>query len=184
MPAPKINRAPPPPLPPGLRATTEEKTILRGRELVSDEWRYFDEDPQGSHLALILPLAQWQAEREKWWLWAGRLGVRIGPADRVETLEPDLKRLALVAVEFTGPGEGRGYTQARLLRERYGFTGEIRAVGYVKRDQLFFLARCGVNAFELSAGVKPDEVLAAFKDFDTSYQVTPDNLLNLKRRSA
>lgn len=184
MAAPKIDRTPPPPLPPGLRAQSEHKPILRGREMVADEWRYADEDPTGSNLALILPFARWQAERQQWWLWAGRLGVRIGPADKIETLQPDLKRLALVAIEFSGPGEGRGYTQARLLRERFGFTGEIRAVGYVKRDQLFFMARCGFDAFELSAGVKPEEALQSFKDFDAAYYPTPDNALNLKRRSA
>ncbi len=183
MAAPKIVKAPPAPLPPGLRDRTEQKTILRGRTLVPDDWRYIDEDPKGANLALILPFARWQAERDQWWLWAGRLGVRVGPADRIEALEPDLKRLALIALEFTGPSEGRGYTKARVLRERYRFAGEIRAVGYVKRDQLFFLARCGFDAFELTAGVKIEEALAAFQDFDTAYQSTPDNLLNLKRRS-
>ena len=182
MAAPKLDRTPPPPLPPGLRALSDNKLILRGREWVSDEWRYIDEDPTGSSLALIFPLARWQAERDQWWSWAGRLGVRIGPADKIGVLASDLKRLALVAVEFPNAGDGRGYSHARLLRERYRFTGEIRAVGYVKRDQLFFQARCGFDAFELSAGEKPDEVLNAFKDFDTAYQTLPDHSLHLKRR--
>jgi uncharacterized protein (DUF934 family) len=146
------------------------RSIIRRREVVGDDWRYVDENPGGADLALILPLARWHEERSNWWLWAGRLGVRIGPTDRVELLKPDLTRLSLIAIEFGGPSEGRGYTQARVLRERLGFAGELRAVGYVKRDQLFFLARCGFDAFELSEGVDPRSVLTAFDDFDVAYQ--------------
>lgn len=146
------------------------RSIIRRREVVTDDWRYIDEDPAGGDLALILPLPRWHEERSNWWLWAGRLGVRIGPTDRVDLLKPDLTRLSLIAIEFGGPSEGRGYTQARVLRERAGFAGELRAVGYVKRDQLFFLARCGFDAFELSEGVDPRSVLSAFDDFDVAYQ--------------
>jgi uncharacterized protein (DUF934 family) len=146
------------------------RSIIRRREVVGDDWRYVDEDPGGADLALILPLARWHEERSSWWLWAGRLGVRIGPTDRVELLKPDLTRLSLIAIEFGGPSEGRGYTQARVLRDRLGFAGELRAVGYVKRDQLFFLARCGFDAFELSEGVDARSVLTAFDDFDVAYQ--------------
>ena len=146
------------------------RNIIRRREIVADDWRYPEEDPAGAARALILPLARWHEERSQWWLWAGRLGVRIAPADRVELLRPDLTRLSLIAIEFTSPSEGRGYSQGRLLRDRLGFSGELRAVGYVKRDQLFFLARCGFDAFELSQGVDPQSVLTAFDDFDVSYQ--------------
>jgi uncharacterized protein (DUF934 family) len=147
------------------------RNIIRRREIVADDWRYVEEDPTVSETrALILPLARWHEERSHWWLWAGRLGVRIAPADRVELLRPDLTRLALIAIEFTSPSEGRGYSQGRILRDRLGFSGELRAVGYVKRDQLFFLARCGFDAFELSPGVEPQSALTAFNDFDVSYQ--------------
>jgi uncharacterized protein (DUF934 family) len=81
-----------------------------------------------------------------------KVGVRVAPADKVEDLAPHLADVALVAIEFPSPGEGRGYTYARLLRQRYGFQGEIRAVGpAVKQDLLFFMARCGFDAFELAA---------------------------------
>jgi uncharacterized protein (DUF934 family) len=168
----------------GSAGAVPTRRLMRGRELVTDDWRSIDEDPNGVGLALILPLTRWQAERDRWWLWAGRLGVKIAPADRIETLVPDLKRLSLVAIEFPGPSEGRGYSQARLLRERFGFTGEIRAVGYVKRDQIFFLARCGFDAFELSPGVDPAGALAAFEDFKVAYQqAAADQLLSLKHRA-
>lgn len=158
------------------------RQLIRQRELVADDWRPVDEDPTGAHFALIFPLARWQAERNQWWLWPGRLGVRIAPADPVETLEPDLKRLSLVAIEFTGPSEGRGYSQARVLRDRFGFGGEIRAVGHVKRDQLFFLSRCGFDAFELAEGVDAREALAAFADFSVAYQPGSERFSALRRR--
>jgi uncharacterized protein (DUF934 family) len=159
------------------------RQLIRQRELVADDWRTVDDDPTGVARALILPFARWQTERDRWWLWAGRLGVRIAPTDRVETLEADLKRLALVAIEFSGPSEGRGYSQARVLRDRYRFHGEIRAVGYVKLDQLFFMARCGFDAFELSEGIDSGEALAAFQQFDVAYQSGAILSPGLRRRA-
>jgi uncharacterized protein (DUF934 family) len=99
------------------------------------------------------------------------LGVRAVPADKVEDLSPHLGRLALVAIEFPGPGEGRGYTYARLLRQRYGFKGEIRAVGPgVKQDLLFFMFRCGFDAFELAEHENLAEARAALHRFTLAYQ--------------
>jgi uncharacterized protein (DUF934 family) len=146
------------------------REIIRRREIVIDDWRTVDEDPEGENGALILPLARWHAERERWSSWSGRVGVRISPADRVELLRADLSRLSLIAIEFPTPSEGRGYSQARVLRDRLKFTGEIRAVGHIKRDQIFFMARCGIDAFELAPGVNPQSVLGAFDDFDMAYQ--------------
>jgi uncharacterized protein (DUF934 family) len=140
------------------------RQLIRRREIVSDDWRYADEDPQGRDRALILPFARWQQERNRWWLWDGRLGVRLGPADPVAALAQDFLRISLVAIEFGGIAEGRGYSQAQLLRKRYKFSGELRAVGKVQRDQLFYLARCGFDSFRgrwIAAraqivGLKPD----------------------------
>ena len=82
----------------------------------------------------------------------GRIGVLLGPADDPAALVHDLPQLALVAVDFPHATDGRGYSTARLLRERYGYTGELRAVGDVGRDQLFYLARVGFDAFALREG--------------------------------
>jgi uncharacterized protein (DUF934 family) len=100
-----------------------------------------------------------------------RVGVRVAPADRVEDLAPQLAHVALVAIEFPGPGEGRGYTYARLLRQRYGFQGEIRAVGpAVKQDLLFFMVRCGFDAFDLAPGQNLTEARDALGRFTLAYQ--------------
>ena len=74
-------------------------------------------------------------------------------------------------MQFPNPGDGRGYSQGRLLRERFGFTGELRAVGAgVRQDQVFLLARCGFDALELAAGEDPQAALAALSRYDVAYQ--------------
>jgi uncharacterized protein (DUF934 family) len=150
------------------------RQLIKQREVIVDDWRYADEDPVGRHRALILPFARWRVEREQWWLWDGRLGVRLGPTDPVAELKHDFTRLGLVAIEFGGLGEGRGYSQAALLRTRYGFTGELRAVGKIQRDQLFYMARCGFDTFELPEDADLDVALTAFDDFTVAYQGATD----------
>ncbi len=161
------------------------RRLLRDRRIVVDEWRYLDEptdapDAQGpgesddpSRAPLIVPLARWQLEHQSWITQPRRLGVQLMPAQNPQDLVADLPRLALIAVQFPSVSEGRGYSQARQLRERFRFAGELRAVGNVRRDQLFFLARCGFNAFELpEAELEP--ALAAFATFSAEYQFSND----------
>jgi uncharacterized protein (DUF934 family) len=78
--------------------------------------------------------------------------------------------LGVIAVNFPKYGDGRGYSIARLLRERYGYKGELRAVGQITRDHLFFMDQVGFDAFELREGEDAAEALASFKDFSVSYQ--------------
>ena len=102
---------------------------------------------------------------------------QLSPKDKVVRLEPSddpatvsLEGVSRVEVNFPNFGEGRGYSIARLLRERRGYRGELRAVGHITRDLLFFLERCGFDAFELREGENPREALASFDDFSHSYQ--------------
>ena len=153
------------------------RPLLRDRQVVLDDWRYAEE-PDGS-TAVILGFEQWRSERDSWIAKGIRLGVVLLPEHKAEALAPDLARLSLVACSFPGPAEGRGYTQARLLRERYDFRGELRAVGYVHLDQLFFMARCGFNSFELAEQDIPSAA-AAFKTFTAAYQPANDRGLAAK----
>ena len=144
--------------------------ILRRRELVADDWRYLGE-PAGEGEPLIVPLAQLKGDLLQWQRRTGPLGARLSPADQVEELVPLLPRLALVALEFPNPGEGRGYSQARLLRGRLGFGGELRAVGAgVRQDQAFLLTRCGFDSLEPAPGVDLEAVQRALKRYDVAYQ--------------
>jgi uncharacterized protein (DUF934 family) len=157
------------------------RRLLRDGRIVDDDWSYLAEAEGNAAAALILTLAQWQSDRDKWLAQDRRLGVVLSPAHRVELLIADLPRLDLIAADFSGPSEGRGYSQARMLREQWKFGGELRAMGYVRRDQLFFMARCGFNSFEL-----PDTDIeaahAALATFSRAYQPSNDAGLPLKLR--
>jgi uncharacterized protein (DUF934 family) len=155
------------------------RRLLRNRQIVEDEWLYLAEAADNSSAPLILSFAQWENERDLWVERGSPLGILLLPADQVERLVPDLARFALIAAEFSGPSEGRGYSQGRLLRERYGFNGELRATGYVRRDQLFFMARCGFDSFEL-ADADLEEAFTAFSTFSAAYQPSNDSGLALE----
>lgn len=144
--------------------------ILRQRELIADAWRYLGEQTAEGD-GLIVPPAELKKDPERWAAWPGPLGVRLSPVDRVEELAGELTHLDLVAIEFPSPGEGRGYTQGRLLRERLGFHGELRACGAgVRQDLVFLLARCGFDAIELAAGEDVAAAQLAFSRYDVAYQ--------------
>ncbi len=118
------------------------------------------------------------------WLFAalpGQIDVRSAPLgvawpnDRAESeLAPHLQKLALIALEFPMFRDGRAYTQARRLRERYGFMGEIRATGDVLRDQFLFMARAGFNAFEVKKPADAEAFAKALQEFTVRYQPAAD----------
>jgi uncharacterized protein (DUF934 family) len=172
------------------------RPLLRDGAVVEDDWTHLGDVETGAvhtgaehtsagAASLIVPFDRWLLDREGWLAHPGRLGVVLSPAHKVEALAPDLAHFALVGAEFPGPSEGRGYTQGRLLRERHGFAGELRAMGYVRRDQLFFLARCGFNSFELPEADIPGAV-AALSTFSAEYQPSNDKglLRQLYHRSS
>ena len=96
--------------------------------------------------------------------------VRLEPADDPAAVAGELATASRVEVNFPKFGDGRGFSIARLLRERYGYKGELRAVGQITRDHLYYMERAGFDAFELREGEDPAEALAAFETFSVSYQ--------------
>jgi uncharacterized protein (DUF934 family) len=108
--------------------------------------------------------------------------VVLQPADDPATLADRIGLLMIVAINFPKYGDGRGYSIARLLRERYGYKGELRAVGEVARDHLHAMAQCGFDAFQLRAGEDPQEALKAFGDFSETYQASAAQPIPLYRR--
>src|SRR5271155_2812456 len=155
------------------------RRLLRDRQIVADEWLYSAEAAGNALAPLIVTVDEWLNDRETWLARGSRLGLQIAPAHKLESLVQDLGFFTLIAAQFPGPADGRGYTQGRLLRERFDFKGELRATGYVRRDQLFFLARCGFNSFEL-ADDELENVGNAFETFSAAYQPANDLGLPLK----
>jgi uncharacterized protein (DUF934 family) len=104
----------------------------------------------------------------------GRVGLRIAPEDDLLQVITHLPKVSLVAIDFPKFGDGRGYTKARLLRERYQYKGELRAVGEVLADQLFYMLRCGFDSFQLAAGKDTQAALRAFETFSVKYPAATD----------
>lgn len=119
--------------------------------------------------AVLVPLALWPQHRGE-----PRTGVLLEPADDPATLQADLAGIPVIAVNFPKFTDGRGYSIAFLLRKRFGYRGELRAVGDVQRDQFFYMQRAGFNAFLLKDGKDPQAALASLRDFTIPYQASAD----------
>jgi uncharacterized protein (DUF934 family) len=162
--------------------------LIKERRVVADTWRLLRRVPDEALPALpqsgdvIIPLALWLERRTDLLAYPGRLGVWLDSHEDPTAIAPDLGRFELVAVNFPKFGDGRGYSIARLLRERYGYGGELRAIGEVARDLLFYMAGCGFDAFALREGENVEEALAAFSDFSETYQASVAQPLPLFRR--
>jgi len=110
--------------------------------------------------------------------------IRLEPSDDPAAIAARLPAAARVEIHFPKFGDGRGYSIARLLRERYGYKGELRAVGLVARDLLYYMESCGFDAFLLREGEDPEEALAGFSDFSEAYQASVSRPVPLFRRRA
>jgi uncharacterized protein (DUF934 family) len=162
--------------------------IIKAMSVVDDPWQRLERGPDGSLPPvpatgdIIVPLAMWQAQRAALLARPGRLGVWLDSNEEPAAIADDLRLFGVVAVKFQKVTDGRGYSIAYLLRERYGWRGELRAFGDIWRDQLFFLASCGFNAFALREGEDPRAALSAFGDFSETYQDSVRQPLPLFRR--
>lgn len=123
----------------------------------------------------IVSFTRFQADAGTLLTRGGEVGVRVEPDQLIDDLAYDLPRIAVLALVFPKFRDGRAYTSARLARERYGFKGEIRAVGDVLREQAGFMVRCGFDAFEPADGSSPDEWAAAAGRFRHVYQRGADD---------
>lgn len=158
------------------------QSVIKNRQIVEDRWQHVADDVALPVGPVIVSLARWRKERMTLQERDEPVGVYLPNTANVADLTTDLPALALVALEFPKFADGRAYSQARLLRERHGYQGEIRAVGDVLRDQLLFMARSGFDAFELRADRSLEDALEAFSEFSESYQPASDQPLPLYRR--
>lgn len=150
-------------------------SLLKRGRLLADPWLAVADDaelpPAGP---LLVSLARWQRERDALRARNDAIGVRLPNSAPVEAIADDLDRIELVALEFPKFNDGRAFSQARLLRERHGYQGELRATGQVLRDQLLFMARCGFDAYEIAKGEPVAAWAAAIAEFSVFYQPTGD----------
>jgi uncharacterized protein (DUF934 family) len=123
---------------------------------------------------VIVSLEQWQAHRDDLLKRGTPLGIKMHSDQPPELIAPDLQHFAVVALEFPKFRDGRAYSYARLLRERYKFTGELRAVGEVLLEQLFFMLRTGFDAFDVQGADPLKDYRTALADFSVWYQPAAD----------
>jgi len=165
-----------------------ERRIIRDGAIVTDDWTQLPADHRGALPAgpVIIALPQWLTRRDEFIEHAAAhslpLGVWLDGSEDPAQLAGDLARLALIAIHFPKFADGRGYSAAYLLRSRHGFQGELRAIGDVLRDQLFYLKRAGFNSFAVRADRSVEDALQALKDFSEPYQGSVDEVRPLFRR--
>ena len=157
--------------------------LIRARRLVEDTWQHVATadalPPDGD---LIIPLPVWQRAKSALLQRSGKLGLRLTSDAEPTSIAEELGNFTLIAIEFPKFTDGRGYSLARLLRERLGFEGELRAVGDVLRDQLAYMERCGFDAFELRQDKSLEEALGGFDELSVHYQGASDDPRPLFRR--
>lgn len=173
----------------GPQPENPQQLIIDGA-VVENAWRLLpqaEDDVEITPEALapgrvILPYKLWRSLRDGLAERAHEIGVWLDSDEGAELLGADAEALPLVAVHFPAFADGRGFTTGRLLRERYGFDGELRAVGAFMRDQLTYLRRCGFNAFAYEGQQPLTGLLESLQDFSDSYQAAVDQSLPLFRR--
>ncbi|MDB3967334.1 DUF934 domain-containing protein [Porticoccaceae bacterium] len=157
--------------------------LLKDGQVTDNTWTLVAEDaaelPAGD---ILVPLNLWQQQGSELAQHGGTVGVWLVGNEEIETVAELLIMAPVVAIKFPKFVDGRGFSMARLLRERYGYRGEIRAIGEIIRDQLYLLQRCGFNAFEFGAEVDLAEARKSLADFSDAYQVAVDQPVPLFKR--
>ncbi len=167
------------------------KQIIKHGRIVDDSWQVIrlteGDTPETVALPdgdLIVPLKVWKAQRQAL-LACPQRGVWLSPDELAEDVAIDLTYFSVVAIDFPQFADGRGYSTAALLRSRYGWHGELRAIGDVLRDQLFYMNRVGFDAYAIREDKDINNALEALNDFSETYQAAVDEPLPLfRRRSA
>lgn len=153
--------------------------LIKHNAFVENTFAHVADDEALPDGPIVVSLKRWQAERETLAARNAPLGVRLSSNQSPEALGADVSHFALIELEFPKFRDGRGYSWARILRQRLGFTGEVRAVGDVLRDQWLFMSRCGVDAFEVRPGTRLEDFRAALAEQTVFYQPASDRVRNV-----
>jgi len=150
--------------------------LVKNNLVIEDKWIFVQDDEALPAGDVIVTLTRWQNEREALLARSDALGIVLESSENPDQIVDDLAFFQVIALTFPAFTDGRAYSYARLLRERHGFDGEIRAVGDVLRDQVFLMHRCGFDAFDIKAGDNKalSIWLDAQKEMTNFYQPTGD----------
>lgn len=157
--------------------------LLKDAQIIDNHWTRVDNDtdalPSGD---IVVHHATWQQRHAELNDHQGAVGVWFDGNEEIENFVDSIINVPLIAINFPKFVDGRGFSIARLLRERYGYTGELRAIGHFIRDQLFLLQRCGFNAFQFDHDIDLQQAAKSLTDFTDSYQVAVDQPQPLFKR--
>lgn len=162
------------------------KLVKNSEIIYNDPWKLWEESPVDtatiSHDHWILPLEDFLTLAKANAIDYKRHGVWLKADDDAELLGPHRKELQLIALRFIAFMDGRSFSQARALREHFDYEGEIRALGYFIPDQLYYLNRCGVDAYEVNDELPIEQIKSALSEFSERYQAACDEAQPLFRR--
>jgi uncharacterized protein (DUF934 family) len=157
--------------------------LVENGQIVQDRYHYLaDDEPIPERVPVIVPAQRFLADADALSRRDGSLGVAWPNDRRIAELAPWLGHLALVALHFPKFRDGRAYSQARLLRETYGFRGTLRATGDVLRDQFHFLIRAGFDSFEVKKPADASAFVQAASRYSVVYQPSADGRIPALRR--
>lgn len=157
--------------------------IKNGQLVADDDWFIFglNDSPVTTGRPLI-PASQFLSQQQEWAESTSPIGVWLGEEDQPEALEAHLDRLDIIALHLPKFADGRAFSKARLLRQRYGYQGEIRVTGDLLPDQVAFFARCGVNAFACRTAEEASIAMTLLSPFSVHYQTDAYQEALFKRR--
>jgi uncharacterized protein (DUF934 family) len=156
--------------------------LIKDGAIIADPWVFVsDESALPADGRVIVTLERWRAERATLLGQFTEVGVVLKSDQPADEIANDLRHLRLIALDFPIFRDGRAYSTARLLRERYGFLGELRAVGNVLPDQFFFMLRCGIDTFQVADDRKALEWQKAVSAFSAVYQTAADGRTAVSR---
>lgn len=146
--------------------------IIKDQKIIQDTWHFVEDDallPDGN---ISVSVQRWLKDKETLLQHDGQVGIRLISTDDIENIRDDLPQLKLIELYFAAFTDGRSFSHAWMLRNRYDFQGDIKAVGHFMRDQMFYLHRVGVNVFKLEDSHDMLGALNLLNDFSVSYQAS------------
>ena len=149
--------------------------LIKDKQIVDNDWQIIAKDAElsiadvSTNDFLLLPLATWlqyaeQLQNSK------TIGVWLDSDESPEPLETLCAAIPVIAINFPVFADGRGYSYARTLRDYYNYTGDLRAIGDVLHDQMYFYKRCGFSSYLIREDADAEKALAGLNDFSADYQ--------------
>ena len=144
--------------------------IIKNNQIIDDNWQYLSDETALQDGDISISYQRWITAKGQLDSHNGRLGIRLTSTDNIAEISDDLGKFDLIELDFSVFTDGRSFSMATLLKQRYDFKGELRATGNFIRDQIFYLSRVGINSFNLGDKSALDEAISALDEFSVSYQ--------------